>query len=241
MGFVTPNDPRDVFYLVGFLEYGQALQRFDALLASLSPGELEAVEQIVLADNRLAFDTNLSRRMEQAPGPLSEPPAPAGEGFRRHSLAWAMALARVEVASMLAAFSQTPKPFSFVKPSGYEASAYRELLLDGLRTHFLLLPPAKQWRQIKLADNRGLLSMQRRLTLMLRFAEAVLDAGIEPAKTPAVSSVAGQLASLQTYVEGEIRNRMRPVTGLDPNGERKTYSKEFTTKRPAPREDSESK
>ena len=104
----------------------------------MSPGELEAVEQIVLADNRLAFDTNLSRRVESTPGPLSEQPSP--EGYRRHSLAWVMGLARVELGAMVAAFTETPKPFQFVKPSGYEAEAYRELLLDGLRHHVLTLP-----------------------------------------------------------------------------------------------------
>lgn len=213
-GRVTPNDPRDVYFLVGFLEYGQALKRFDHLLSELSPGELEAVEQIVLADNRLALETNLSRRQEVAAGPLSEPGGP-GESFRRHSLAWVMALARVETGAMLAAFTETPHPFRMVQPSEYEAAAYRELLLDALRTHFLSLPADTQWQQLASLEDQPLLAQQRRLTLASRFAEAVLDAGLDGDKLPALQSMVARLQTLKALVERQILDRLRTRQGFE--------------------------
>ena len=76
--------------LVGFLEYGTALDHLDRLLAVVSPEELAVIEEIVKQRDEFIVYTNLSRRYE-------DDFVRAVKGDRaKHGLGWVMALARVE-------------------------------------------------------------------------------------------------------------------------------------------------
>ena len=62
--------------------------------------------------------------------------------------------------------------------------------------------------------------MQRRLTMILRFAEAVLDGGLPPGKVPTLTAAGARLQSLKGLVEQEIRSRLRTTTTTTQTGER---------------------
>lgn len=119
--------------VVGFLEYGMALQNFDRLLNVASAEELAVAEEIIKDRDEFIVHTNLSRRYE-------DDFARAAKGDRaRRGLGWIMALARVELGAMRAGFTDERNPFERVRPSRYELPQYAEIMFDSARTHYLAL------------------------------------------------------------------------------------------------------
>lgn len=133
---VAAPDSRLLNRLVGYLEYGRALTYLDQLLNSIKPDELEVIEQMVRERDEFAIYSNLARRVERGPSTLSERATNPKDDFERRGLAWMMALARVELNAMTAGYTSTPKPFEFNRPSAYELEAYKEMLEDGVRSHY---------------------------------------------------------------------------------------------------------
>ena len=178
---MTPDDARMVARLVGFLEYGKALQNFDTLISTLTEYEREAVDELVKERDEFAVYTNLSRGLQRVPSSLAEV-AGAGDrnDFQQRGLAWVMALARVELGAMLAGFTHVPSPFEAVRPSQYEMLQYIELLQDGARTHFWALRNDPALRQVaRLSPQRTeVLSYSRRLVITRAMLRAALGAGI---------------------------------------------------------------
>jgi hypothetical protein len=136
---VTGQDSREAARVVGFLEYGQALQHFDALVKKATTEELDTFEEIVRERDELTVYTNLSRRLRHPPSSLDERSETESEGFQRRGLAWIMALARVELGAILAAFTYVPRPFEAVAATAYDVEPYQEMLQDGLRSHYWAL------------------------------------------------------------------------------------------------------
>lgn len=165
--------------LVAFFEYQHALQRFDALLKRATAKDLRTIDEIITERKEFTIFTNLSRRVEKGKSSLTERPKKPGDNFKRQGLAWVMALARVEVAAMLAAFTRTDHAFEKVGPTRFELAAYGEMLLDGLRTHYWSLaadPRLKDLTKGRLTL-RQMLTYSRRLLLARSFHDAVVRLG----------------------------------------------------------------
>ena len=172
------RDPATVNRLVGFDEYRQALMLLESLVRRSTPEEIEAYDQIVKSYDEYAVYTNLSRMVEKDQTAVSEEPAKPQDDFRRHGLHWVMALARVELAAMLATFTRTPRPFESLRPTPLESRAYLELLRDGARTHYWAMksdPGAV--RIIRTTADERLLAYGNRLTLARTFIRAAARAG----------------------------------------------------------------
>lgn len=135
---LTASDGRQVARLVGFLEYQNALGCLDSLVRMSSPEEVTVYDELIRERPELAVYTNLSRRCTTGPSSLNEPVA-AGATYEQRGLRWVTALARVELAAMLAAFTSLPKPFENVNAGPFDLEQYRELLLDGARCHYWAL------------------------------------------------------------------------------------------------------
>ena len=124
--------------MVGFLEYTRALNYFDAYLERATKKDLEVVDELVKGRDELKFFVNLSRRHPHERTSLDPEVEVEGE-TEAHSLAWVMALARVELGALLAGFSGVQFPFEQSRPSHYERKAFDELLLDSTRAHYYAL------------------------------------------------------------------------------------------------------
>jgi hypothetical protein len=171
---LLPQDEREVLRVVGFLEYGMALERFDRLAAICKPEELKALDALVKERDELVVFTNLSRRLQRGPSALAETPRAADDTFERRGLAWIMALARVEVGAMLAAFTEVVSPFEKVAGGGYDRAEYQEMLLDGMRTHYWALAgDANAAAVLKRKPTNETLNYIRRLTMVMAFQQAV--------------------------------------------------------------------
>jgi hypothetical protein len=171
---ITPKDQREAALVVGFLEYAQALQRFDALIKISTPEELQAFDEIVKERAELTVFVNLSRQLRRAPSSLDESPLQAGDNFERRGLPWIMALARVELGSILAAYTYVRRPYEAVAGTRYDMAQYAEFLLDGLRMHYWALANDPDLPRIaqRFVANQESLAYIRRMTLAQAFFDA---------------------------------------------------------------------
>jgi hypothetical protein len=174
--WAPPQDPRLIYRIVGFIEYGKALELLDLFQREATPEELEIAEEIVRDQDQFIIFTNLSRHIEGATV-LSERPGEEGDDFSRHGLAWVMALARVELGAMLAGFSSHAKPFQAIRPTEYETEEYRELLTDGMRTQYWSLktdPVIQNYHQTGIPENH-VITYGRRVSVARHFLQAVRE------------------------------------------------------------------
>jgi len=163
--------------LVGYYEYGRALEHFDTLLEQVDDQELAAIEEIIQGRDELAVYTNLSRRFQTEPSILADSDNSPLKGVERRGFGWVLALARVELGAMLAGFTDRQQPFAAVRPSRYELPQYADLLLDGLQTHYWALKQERdgQLKQVVRGNVpiQRLLVYGRRVMLTRAFLQAV--------------------------------------------------------------------
>jgi hypothetical protein len=134
--YLPYDEPNLINRLVGFLEYTKALENFDQLEALANHDEMLAIDEFIKSEPEFTVYTNLSRRLEQGRSTLAEKPAMPGDEFSRKGFRWVTALARVEVAAMLAGFTGHPSPFAAVAGKGYDVVEYKEMIIDGAKFHF---------------------------------------------------------------------------------------------------------
>lgn len=157
-----------------------ALRYFDELLRRLTQDELQAVDEIIAANDSFTVFDNLSRLARPMPSSLASKQISASDDFSRRGLAWVMALARIELGAIFATFTEHPYPFTVVKPSGFEMDAYQALLLDGVRTHYWALARDPALRKVSRTspENPVVLSYSRRLKLVRRMLKATAKVGM---------------------------------------------------------------
>jgi hypothetical protein len=204
--------------VVGFYEYTNALQNFESLVQSATPEELEVIEAIIAKRDELEIATNLSAKIPHPPHLFDEVANDPNERFVRRGLAWLMALARVEVAATTAGFTPQKRPFEFVGATDFELSAYREMVLDGLRTHYWALqndsdlPTVRKGR----VGMHTLIVYGRRLFLAREMVTAVRLAALDP--TPEQLQELNQwdetLSGIQSDIVFELTEDLRraPIT-----------------------------
>lgn len=152
-----------------------ALKYFDELLKRVTSEELKAIDEFVSEQDPYTIYTNLSRQSELRRGSLSEQPSSLEDTYSRRGLKWVMGLARLEYAAILGTFTTTPDPFVTVRPSPFELSAYKSLLLDAVRTHYWALmrdPQVKRATRTSPEDS-GALSYSRRVGVTRKMLSAL--------------------------------------------------------------------
>jgi hypothetical protein len=189
--------------LVGFYEYANALDNLDRLVNLVSPSELAEIDKIVAEKDEFTVYTNLSRRLQRGPSSLGNAEAETqSDKYERRGLAWTMALARVELAAMLACFTRVPQPFEAVGPTDFDRAAYVELIQDGAKSHYwaLVNDPMLESVTHMRADQVPVLSYSRRLVLARAILGAAMRAGIKdysPAQMSELTSWKDSLDKLQ--------------------------------------------
>lgn len=185
--------------LVGFLEYGKALQNLDALISKCTVEELKAYDAIVKERDEFAVYTHLSRRLQPGPSRLAEVPRDEDDSFERRGIRWLTALARVEYGSMLAAFTTVDHPFAATQPKAFDQFEFLSILLDGARVHYWALMQDPFLRQVSRMSpqNPAVLSYSRRMGLVQAIITAVLQAG-----GPLAPEQVAELAQWKDRVDG---------------------------------------
>jgi len=184
--WLPEQDSRFIERVVGYDEYCECLRNLEQLVRLSNQSQLKAIDEYIQMKDEYVVYTNLARRFETKPSKLSEPRLSPNDDFARRGLPWVMALARVEVGAMLAGFSSVKRPMLAVNPTAIERNAYRELLLDGMRTHYLHLYQDVGYEKLNIGPNRTprQLAYIRRLHMMEEFADAFESLGAREVLTP---------------------------------------------------------
>jgi len=201
-----------IFRVVGFLEYGAALNNLDALVASASPQELEAIDEILQDRPEFTVYTNIAPRVQRLPSTLV--PGTAAEPSR--GLAWVLALARSELGGMIATFGQHPSPFAAVRPTALELDAYRTLLMDGSQTHYWALVNDPNLAKVASSvPDTQMLAYIRRLNAVRHFLRAGANGYAQELKPPQVAEVLSEdqkLGSLRQDFVATVNDYLKSMT-----------------------------
>lgn len=149
----------DAARVVGYLEYGSALKKLTSLAKTLRADEFQAMDMVVRDDPH--YDIFL-----QPVG--SSRKRRAGEDGKRSGLAAVIALARIEYASILAAFSRPQVPFPPVPQRSIDRDVFDELLLESALQHAQALAHATR----KTPPRGQLLPLYGRALLAVKTAQA---------------------------------------------------------------------
>ncbi len=134
---------------MGAYEYLLALKGFDAFLSVASSEEFAALDELVAERDEFVVYRNLFRAVAETPPPLAARVDTSSDLAREHEgrgLQWVVALARVELAAMMALFGSNKDPFAQFGPGQVEANAWFDLMADGASVHFAALE-ADPWFQ----------------------------------------------------------------------------------------------
>ncbi len=171
-GGITPENQSSIYRAVGTLEYISALRNLDAFLRSASREEITAADKIVSSHPQFAVYTGLANQSHGSSGTLVS--WRSGQSpSKKQGLMWVVALARLEIGSIVGTFTVLPSPFEIVGPSQWEMPAYKDLLMDGAQTHFKALANDTNLASVALKiPGTEMLAYIRRLNL----ARAMLSA-----------------------------------------------------------------
>lgn len=143
-----------------------------------------------------------------------------------------MALARVEFASILAAFTETPDPYVSVRPTAYELPAYKELLLDAAAMHYWGLardPGVKQVRKISPA-NPAVLAYSRRMGMARKMVGGLAKASagdLYPVQYRELGSWGKNLGQLHVSVLMMIRDYLTTTVKRSESSRTSDINREF--------------
>lgn len=118
--------------IVGYYEYGMALENLERLVLQCSTDELAAIDEII--DDREEFTlypASLTKEENQVAANF-ELVSSGGE----RSLAWTMALARVEFGAIVAGFTSHANPMGFLESANYGRSETNRLLYESALAHY---------------------------------------------------------------------------------------------------------
>ncbi len=208
--------------VVGFLEYGKALENLDRLVSLCNEQELQAIDEIISDHDEFTVFTNLSGQMNLNPGNLNPQQAAVGtsatqSGNERRGLAWVIALARVEFGAIVEGFTRHRAPFAYIRPGTIDFTQSLELLLDGVATHYAALDKDRRFKRAT-GGSGGIMSTlaySRRVRIVREMLKTAMQQGRQlysPEQQRYLKSVSRDLdeaqvvliASIQQYLESQI-------------------------------------
>lgn len=192
--------------LVGFHEYGHALDHFDRLISMSAKEDIDAIDEILVDHHEFDLFVKLPDGFDPGKSDGSEELSVN----RRSGLAWVIALARVEFGAMVTGFTTHPNPYQAVQPESLEYEETMQLLLEGVEGHFRALkdPDAVDAQVMKFYRDdqvKSALAKARRV----RIARAMLQALGKVDPTTYTDGQANELAAVQRELnsqQGELRD-----------------------------------
>jgi hypothetical protein len=150
------------------------------LVAMSTPDQIEVYDKIIGSKSEFSFYSGVVSTMglEGVAQLKSQNPTGFEQGFKKNSLAWILALARVEVGSTVAMYGKTQTPFADMAPGQFGMREYLSVLFDDLSAHILALSTDEDLKRIckrTVEPDSQTLAYLRRLKLvgdMLKAVEA---------------------------------------------------------------------
>lgn len=176
---------------MGSFEYWNSLRQLEQLLKISNSKEIEFYDELISTRPEFSFHIGLAKAIAgdeidfdatkivlTDSGKATDIPRrkPQGNQSLRTGLAWLMALARVELGSSLAAYTDSESPFDTLKPTAFDRRQFELLVYDDALFHWFTLTKDRDFQAVsKKRKKANLLTLDywRRLKLtrdMLAFA-----------------------------------------------------------------------
>ncbi len=181
--------------VVGYLEYGRALDVFSELVSMSDEEDLAAYDAIIGTRSEFSvFNTMPEGFEETGDESRNQVASKTGEtGLARANLGlpWLVALARLEFGAILAGFTEHPDPYQYLQPDSFAYTETMQMLLEGVASHYLTLQNDEVQEQYikENANVQGALTLSRRV----RIARAMLRPMMKEERSRYTSNQANQL------------------------------------------------
>lgn len=123
--------------IVGFYEYHNALKLFDQLAAQSTEDEMKVYDAAIRKRPEFAIYVGQPSTALLGNDKLGTERVLFRRAFKQEGLSWVTALARVELGSMIAAFSNREDPFKEVAPTRFDNAEFNQLVAEGWESHWL--------------------------------------------------------------------------------------------------------
>lgn len=193
--------------IVGTIEYSSALNFLEKLVDSSTPEQIEIYDKLIAEMPEFAFYSGMTANVNPQPVAAVKPSKLAHSQFKKQSLAWLMALAKVELAATRSMY--VPGGESFLPPANHKfgASEYYQVLLDDVAVHLNAIDKDDQFkRAIKKSFKKAssaTLSYLRRLKLVGSMLVALEQSG-EPEIATLSAAYREQVTELNASLEGQV-------------------------------------
>ncbi|MGI9518051.1 MAG: hypothetical protein ACR2NP_13440 [Pirellulaceae bacterium] len=229
---LTEADIRAAWRVVGFLEYGNALDHLDSLISMADKDDLEAIEAIIGQRPEFAVYTTMP---EQFPmdAESSRFDGDTGQNTlnsagKRTGLAWVLALARVEFGAIIAGFTEHPDPYMFVTPEALDYRQSLHLLLEGVNGHYTNMQNAEQFGEF--TKNSGNIKSALAFSRRVRIVRSMLSPLMKPGRSAWRTDQADELQKYADDMEGAqvvLNASLRSFLAAQTNTVDSTTTREF--------------
>lgn len=180
------DDDSFPYRLVGSYEYGKALELLGELAEDSTAEQIKVYDKLIAQNPEFAFYSGIASNLGLQPnlsamssGELTD----LDNNFRRSSLAWMMALARVELGATVAMFGDQDDPFGVPIAIGggqFGAVEYLQILVDDLAAHLKAAAEDGNYHKAlnpKLKVDNNSLAFLRRTQLIDALLTKVMSSG----------------------------------------------------------------
>lgn len=150
-------------------------------LASIStPEQIAVYDKIIQSKNEFSFYSGVVSKFGDSIPAQARGQVGFDKSFKKNSMAWLLALARIEVAATSSVYGRSKKPFADMAPGNYGMNEYFAVLVDDLNAHVHALATdagLKQICKLTVKADSNTLAYLRRLKLVNDMLKAVQVAG----------------------------------------------------------------
>lgn len=174
--YIPPAERDFVYRIVGTYEYSNAVEILSELVANSSDEEVQAYNTLVSERPEFGIFTNLATAFQNSQATFTNTTRNDKDRLKV-GLDWVIALARIELASNVAAYTDKPGAFLLTGLQHYELEAFKTLLLDDLKSHLVAIQEFanRDRRQVKDTKwlDKDIPARHRRLKLIAAMLDAV--------------------------------------------------------------------
>lgn len=135
--YFAPEDGTIPYRFVGSYEYLNAIDMFDRLVSMSTPEQIEVYDKLIESRKEFAFYSGILTQLgANAMAAKQSNPMEFEQGFKKNSLAWLLALARVEIGATASMYGRSKTPFLDLAPGNrFGLEEYLSVLADDLNAH----------------------------------------------------------------------------------------------------------
>ena len=204
------------YRLVGSYEYGTALTHLGELIESSTPEQIAVYDKLIQSrpeysyHSGVAMELGLDARLDSANASKRQE---MEAKYLKHSLAWMMALARVELGATISMYGDTDDPFGAAVAVGggeFGAEEYLSILLDDSAAHLKSAQMDVDYQRglsPKEKVDAGSLAHLRRTQLISEMLNKVISSGDSE-----IISVAGPYAQMAQQMTDQLTEKITVAT-----------------------------